>query len=65
MSYTVDNGCYLNQGRIEAKDAVLETLKGYDNLLLMKGDGMKEILDAGNGTGQWLYDADHLPKPKD
>ena len=26
---------------------------------------MKEILDAGNGTGQWLYDADHLPKPKD
>ena len=50
---------------MEAKDAVLETLKGYDNLLLMKGDGMKEILDAGNGTGQWLYDADHLPKPKD
>jgi hypothetical protein len=25
----------------------------------------KVILDAGNGTGQWLYDADHLPKPKD
>ena len=65
MSYTVDNCCYLNQGKAEAKDAVLETLKGYDNLLLMKGDGMKEILDAGNGAEQWLYDADHLPKPKD
>lgn len=64
MSCTVDNCCYLNQGKAEAKDAGLETLKGYDNLLLMKGDGMKEILDAGEEKGQWIYDANHLPQPK-
>ena len=65
MSYTVGNCCYLNQGKAEAKDAVLETLKGYDNLLRMKGNGMRDILDAGDGAGQWIYDADSLPKPKD
>ncbi len=65
MSYTVGNCCYLSQGKAEAKDAVLEALKGYDNLLLMKGDGMRDVLDAGVGVGQWIYDADDLPKPKE
>ena len=65
MSYTVDNCCYLNQGRTEAKDVGLETLKGYDNLLLMKGDGMRDVLGTGDGKDQWIYDAESLPKPKD
>lgn len=65
MSYTVSNCCYLNQGKAEAKDAVLETLKGYDTLLQMKGDGMRDILDTGEGKDQWKYDAECLPKPKD
>ena len=65
MSYTVGNCCYLSQGKMEVKDAVLETLKGYDTLLLMKGDNMKSVLDTGEGKNQWIYDADCLPKPKD
>jgi hypothetical protein len=63
MSYTVGNCSYLNQGKAEAKDAVLDTLKGYDTLLQMKGDNMKSVLGIGEGKDQWIYDADVLPQP--
>ena len=64
MSYTVGNCCYLNQGKAEAKDAVLETLKGYDTMLQMKGDGMRDVLDVGDGSEQWVYGEDSLPTPQ-
>lgn len=64
MSYTVANCCYLNNGITEAKDAMLDKLKGFDSLQSMYGNGMKSVLDAANGAGQWEYTDNSLPRPK-
>lgn len=65
MSYTVANCCYLNQGIIEAKDGALDKLKGFDSLESMTGNSMKSVLDASVGTGQWKYEENSLPYPKE
>lgn len=64
MSYTVANCCYLNNGITEAKDAMLDKLKGFDSLQSMYGNGMKSVLDTADGAGQWKYTDNSLPCPK-